>query len=81
MPPTLAAPDRDHDNGPVDLTALTPPQLQARRTMKWTTYPPDVLALWVAEMDYPTAEPVMAAIRAAVAAETFGYPMNPAASG
>ena len=79
--PTLAAPDRDHDNGPVDLTALTPPQLQARRTMKWTTYPPDVLALWVAEMDYPTAEPVMAAIRAAVAAETFGYPMNPAASG
>lgn len=60
----------------LDLNALTPGQLRARRTLKWNTYPQDVLPLWVAEMDYPTAPPVMAALRRAVEAETFGYPLS-----
>lgn len=56
------------------LHVLTPEQLRARRTAKWSYFAPDVLPMWVAEMDFPTAEPVLAATEAAVRAETFGYP-------
>jgi len=65
----------------LDLSALTPARLRARRTIKWNAYPQDVLPLWVAEMDYPTAPPVMAALRRAVDAETFGYPLSARDSG
>ncbi len=65
----------------VDLNALSPEKLRARRTMKWSTYPHDVLPLWVAEMDYPTAPPVVAALRRAVDAESFGYPLSAETSG
>ncbi len=65
----------------VDLNALSPEELRARRTMKWSTYPHDVLPLWVAEMDYPTAPPVVAALRRAVDAESFGYPLSAETSG
>ena len=65
----------------MDLQALTPEQLRARRTIKWNLYPPDVLALWVAEMDYPTAPPIVEALQRAVANETFGYPLDARTSG
>lgn len=58
------------------LTTLTLDELRARRTMKWTTYPPDVLPLWVAEMDFATAPVVQEAIRDAVAREVYGYPSH-----
>lgn len=48
-------------------------ELRARKTMKWTRFPADVLPLWVAESDFKTCPPVAAAIESAVAAETFGY--------
>src|SRR5690625_673716 len=54
--------------------ALPPVRLRHRHTVKWTRFGPDVLARWVAEMDYPTAPPVLEAIRAAVQREEFGYP-------
>lgn len=54
--------------------ALTPARLRERNTVKWNRFDSDVLALWVAEMDYPTAPGVRAAIRAAVDREEFGYP-------
>lgn len=47
--------------------------LRRRRTVKWTLYGPDVLAAWVAEMDFAVAPPVRAAIQAAVDREDFGY--------
>ncbi len=59
------------------LHRLTPSQLRRRRTAKWSHYPPDVLALWVAEMDFPVAPPVREALERAVAAESFGYPAAP----
>jgi cystathionine beta-lyase len=62
------------------LHVLTPQQLRARRTAKWSYFAPDVLPMWVAEMDFPTAEPVLAAIEAAVRAETFGYPSTAVAA-
>lgn len=48
--------------------------LRRRGTSKWSRYDPDVLALWVAEMDFPTAPPVHDALRDAVEREEFGYP-------
>ncbi len=64
-----------------DLDALTPATLRARRSLKWNLYPADVIPLWVAEMDYPTAPPIMAALRRAVDDEVFGYPLNARRSG
>ena len=42
--------------------------------MKWRHYPPDVLPLWVAEMDVPTVEPVARALTDAIALGDTGYP-------
>jgi cystathionine beta-lyase len=52
----------------VDLDAL-----RRRRTVKWTLYGPDVLAAWVAEMDFAVALPIRAALLEAVDREDFGY--------
>jgi cystathionine beta-lyase len=48
-------------------------RLRARHTVKWTLYGPDVLAAWVAEMDFDVAPVVRDAILAAVDREDFGY--------
>jgi len=55
--------------------------LRARRTLKWTRYGPDVLAAWVAEMDFATAPVVHAAIADAVRREQFGYPVHDEVTG
>lgn len=48
-------------------------ELRRRRSMKWRVYPPDVLPAWVAEMDFPLAEPITATVRAAVDRGDCGY--------
>src|SRR6476660_7339084 len=48
-------------------------RLRRRRTVKWSLYGPDVLAAWVAEMDFDVAPVVRDAILAAVDREDFGY--------
>jgi cystathionine beta-lyase len=48
-------------------------RLRARRTVKWSLYGPDVLAAWVAEMDFDVAPVVRQAIVDAVDREDFGY--------
>ena len=48
-------------------------RLRRRRTVKWTLYGPEVLAAWVAEMDFDVAPVVRAAILEAVDREDFGY--------
>jgi cysteine-S-conjugate beta-lyase len=53
---------------------LTEKQLRDRNTIKWNFFGPDVLPLWVAEMDYPTAPAVLDGARACVENEEFGYP-------
>lgn len=53
---------------------------RARRCKRWSVYPDDVLDLTVAEMDFPTAEPVLDAIRDAVERQSFGYPIPDAHS-
>jgi cystathionine beta-lyase len=48
-------------------------RLLDRRSAKWTEYPPDVLPAWVAEMDFPLAAPIKAALHDAVERDDAGY--------
>ena len=48
-------------------------RLRRRRSEKWQLHPPDVLPAFIAEMDYDLAEPVAAALRAAVDLGDCGY--------
>jgi cystathionine beta-lyase len=57
---------------PLDVLSLE--QLRRRTSMKWRRYPPDVLPLWVAEMDVPLAEPIVRAVEQAMAIGDTGYP-------
>ncbi|MCC3272768.1 aminotransferase class I/II-fold pyridoxal phosphate-dependent enzyme [Arthrobacter zhangbolii] len=51
--------------------------LRSRTSYKWQTYPADVLPLFVAEMDYPLAEPVQQAVISRVLASDTGYVAGP----
>lgn len=56
---------------PFDL--VTEADLRRRQSAKWRVYPDDVLPAWVAEMDYPVAEPIKRVLRAAVEDDDTGY--------
>jgi len=73
MPHDIPAPDT-----PNPLRALSLERLRRRTSMKWRTYPEDVLPLWVAEMDVPLAEPVVRAVREAMELGDTGYPAGTA---
>ncbi|MCF3121812.1 aminotransferase class I/II-fold pyridoxal phosphate-dependent enzyme [Streptomyces arenae] len=60
------------------LRQLSLERLRERTSMKWRTYPADVLPLWVAEMDVPVAEPVARALREALERGDTGYPAGTA---
>jgi cystathionine beta-lyase len=68
----------DQSGEPNPLRALTPDQLRRRTSMKWRTYPADVLPLWVAEMDVPLAAPVVRAVTRAMELGDTGYPVGTA---
>ncbi|ANS70029.1 transferase [Streptomyces lincolnensis] len=68
----------DPSGEPNPLRALTLAGLRRRTSMKWRTYPDDVLPLWVAEMDVPLAEPVVRAVTDALALGDTGYPAGTA---
>jgi cystathionine beta-lyase len=55
------------------LTAYGLDELRERRSVKWRQYPPDVLPVWVAEMDTPPAAPIADALHAAIARGDTGY--------
>ena len=46
-----------------EVQAFALPELKKRKSVKWRRYPTDVLPLPVAEMDFPIAEPIKAALR------------------
>lgn len=56
------------------LRDLTLAELRTRTSVKWRLHDPDVLPLWVAEMDVRLAEPVQRAMVDAVTAGDTGYP-------
>ena len=63
------------------IDALDPAELSLRNSEKWNTFAPDILAAWVAEMDFPLAEPVRAVLQTALDTDDLGYPLAPNASG
>ena len=63
---------------PLDLDGLDRDALRQSRGEKWTTYPADVLPVWVADMDFPVAEPIRRVIRRAADRPDVGYPIHPA---
>ncbi len=46
-------------------------------SLKWHTYPEDVLPMWVADMDFMSPEPVIRALQERVAHGVFGYGLEP----
>jgi len=64
------------DGNPLQVLSLA--SLRTRTSMKWRTHPPEVLPLWVAEMDVLLAEPIVRAITDAIARGDTGYPAGTA---
>ena len=58
---------------PIDLQVPPLATLHTRRSMKWDGHPSDVLAATVAEMDFPVAAPITAALHAAIDRHDLGY--------
>lgn len=75
---TLEAVELALRNPPADLDGVRPKHRFPSRGEKWTTYDPDVLPLWVADMDFPVAEPIRRVLRFAVDRSDLGYPIHPA---
>ncbi len=48
-------------------------RLRLRESEKWSKYPADVLPAWVAEMDFPVAEPIKQRLRRALDIDDCGY--------
>ncbi|MER6224430.1 MalY/PatB family protein [Streptomyces sp. 900105755] len=65
---------QENPGEPNPLRALTLDRLRRRTSMKWRTYPEDVLPVWVAEMDVPLAPAVVRAVTAAMELGDTGYP-------
>lgn len=72
--PTTPGYRRGVTENPTIFDSLTLDELRTRTSEKWLAYPPDVLPLWVAEMDVPQAEPVVAAVHDAMRRGDTGYP-------
>lgn len=53
-------------------------ELRRKRGAKWTTYDPDVIPAWVADMDFPVAAPVRDAIDDVLERQDLGYAGPPA---
>ncbi|MDB4941802.1 MAG: putative aminotransferase [Labilithrix sp.] len=52
---------------------VTEAALRRRQSIKWRAFPEDVLPAWVAEMDYPLADPIRHVLHAAIDDSDCGY--------
>jgi cystathionine beta-lyase len=50
------------------------PDRRSTDCIKWNMYDPDVLPLWVADMDFPVAEPILQSLKCCLDHRIFGYP-------
>ncbi len=55
--------------------------LRRRSGEKWQVHPPDVLPLWVADMDFLPAEPIRRRLQECLDVGDIGYPMHPKPTG
>jgi cysteine-S-conjugate beta-lyase len=58
----------------VAFDSATEAALRAKPSGKWTRYESDVLPCWVADMDFPPAEPIRRALHDHLDHGSFGYP-------
>jgi cysteine-S-conjugate beta-lyase len=58
----------------MNLNDLDLERLRARLSVKWQQYGRECLPAWVAEMDFPVAEPIRATLQRALEHDDFGYP-------
>jgi cysteine-S-conjugate beta-lyase len=56
-----------------ELEELSLARLRMRESAKWSAYPADVLPAWVAEMDFPLAEPIRQRLHRALDLDDCGY--------
>jgi cystathionine beta-lyase len=64
----------NHPNLEAGLTPFDEPiDRRASDSLKWNRYPPDVLPMWIADMDFRAPEPIMASLERRVAHGVFGY--------
>ncbi len=54
-----------------------PPDRTGTSSYKWNKYPAGILPLWLADMDFPSPEPVVAALRDRARHGVFGYSLVP----
>jgi cystathionine beta-lyase len=52
------------------------PERRSTESVKWRAYDQDVLPMWVADMDFPSPEPVVQALIKRVEHRVFGYPTD-----
>ncbi len=52
------------------------PDRRSTESVKWLAYGPDVLPMWVADMDFLSPEPVIQALQQRAAHGVYGYPME-----
>ncbi len=55
----------------------TPLERRGTHSLKWTHYDPDVLPMWVADMDFAAPQPVLEALRRKLDHGVLGYETNP----
>jgi cystathionine beta-lyase len=68
---TNSAMGSDYQGNPLAEPSLA--ELRQRRSVKWRAYPPEVLPLWVAEMDVRLAPPIRRRLLAAIETGDTGY--------
>ncbi len=61
----------------MDFDAIDIDTLRQRSGEKWAMYPADVLPVWVADMDFPVAEPIQRMLEHRIQVRDTGYPINP----
>ena len=77
----LAAAESALRNPPARLDDLDIELLKTRFSEKWESYPNDIHPAWVAEMDFPLAEPIRVVLERALDRWDFGYPIAPNETG
>lgn len=65
----------------MNLDRIDTDALRAGRGAKWSDVPTDVLPAWVADMDFPVAEPITRVLQSMLSRSDFGYPAGPKAGG
>lgn len=70
---TDAGPKPADPRDTLDPAALDTAALRHPDSLKWTVYDPDVIPMWVADMDFGVAPPIMDALRARLD-RSLGYP-------